>query len=82
MLTEVREMGVDFGKTAFDYARYRVGFPDRFFDRQFETKVVSKGDRVLDLGTATGTVARGLAQRGSLLPDSILRFRSSNRPRI
>lgn len=56
-------MDVDFGKTASDYARHRAGFPDRFFDRLFKDGIVAKGDRVLDLGTGTGTVARGLAKR-------------------
>jgi hypothetical protein len=28
-------MVVDFGKTASDYARYRAGFPERFYDRIF-----------------------------------------------
>ncbi len=57
-------MAVDFGRTASDYARYRAGFPDRFFDRLFHDRIVAKGDRVLDVGTGTGTVARGLALRG------------------
>ena len=55
---------VDFGKTAEDYGRHRAGFPDRFFARLFEHAFVAPGDHVLDLGTGTGTVARGLAQRG------------------
>jgi ubiquinone/menaquinone biosynthesis C-methylase UbiE len=57
-------MVVDFGKTASDYAQHRAGFPDRFFDRLFQDGLVTKTDRVLDVGTGTGTVARGLAQRG------------------
>ncbi len=57
-------MQVDFGRTASDYGRHRAGFPDRFFDRLFREGIVSAGDRVLDLGTGTGTVARGLALRG------------------
>src|ERR1700730_14105534 len=32
MATEAREMRVDFARTASDYARYRVGFPDSFFE--------------------------------------------------
>jgi len=57
-------MKVDFGKTASDYGRYRMGFPDRFFDRAMAAGYVSAGDRLLDLGTGTGTVARGFALRG------------------
>lgn len=58
---------VDFGRTASDYAKHRIGFPDRFFDRLFNGGIVTKGDRVLDLGTGTGAVARGLAKRGCLV---------------
>lgn len=56
--------GVDFGRTAADYGRHRAGFPDAFFDRLFADGIVAPGYRVLDLGTGTGTVARGLALRG------------------
>jgi SAM-dependent methyltransferase len=55
---------VDFGKTARDYGRFRVGFPAPFFERLAERGLVRRGDRALDLGTGTGTVARGLALRG------------------
>lgn len=55
---------LDFGKTAADYGRHRAGFPTRFFDVLFEGGKVRKGDRVLDLGTGTGVLARGLALRG------------------
>jgi SAM-dependent methyltransferase len=57
-------MATDFGRTAGDYARHRAGFPDVFFERLFADGSVHKGDVVLDLGTGTGTVARGLAVRG------------------
>jgi SAM-dependent methyltransferase len=60
-------MAVDFGKTASDYAKHRAGFPDRFFERLFADRIVAKGERVLDLGTGTGMVARGLAIRGCLV---------------
>ena len=61
-----REMeGVDFGDTASDYARYRVGFPDSFFARLEQHGVPIRGARAVDLGTGTGTVARALAIRGA-----------------
>lgn len=60
-------MDVDFGKTTSDYAKHRVGFPERFFERLFEDGIVAKGERALDLGTGTGTIARGLATRGCIV---------------
>ncbi|GAB2559648.1 class I SAM-dependent methyltransferase [Rhodanobacter koreensis] len=57
-------MTIDFGRTASDYARHRAGFPEAFFERLFADGTVQKGNQVLDLGTGTGTVARGLAVRG------------------
>ncbi len=57
---------VDFGRTAADYGRYRAGFPPRFFKRLFDEGWVATGNQVLDLGTGTGTIARGLALRGCL----------------
>jgi SAM-dependent methyltransferase len=57
-------VGIDFGKTAHDYGRHRAGFPEAFFDRLFSLRWVTFGAKVLDLGTGTGTIARGLAERG------------------
>jgi SAM-dependent methyltransferase len=57
-------MTVDFGKTASDYGKFRAGFPDEFFKRLHTYGLGAAGQRVLDLGTGTGTVARGLALRG------------------
>ena len=57
-------MEVDFGKTAEDYRRYRAGFPDAFFERLAAVGIGVRGQRVLDLGTGTGTLARGFARRG------------------
>jgi hypothetical protein len=37
-------LSIDFGRTAEDYARWRVGFPDAFFDR-----LPPLGRRVLDV---------------------------------
>jgi len=57
-------MDVNFGLTADDYAKFRAGFPDAFFDRIFADGYVKAGVSVLDLGTGTGTLARGFALRG------------------
>lgn len=55
---------VDFGRTARDYAAYRSGFPERLFDRLRDLGVGLAGQRVLDLGTGTGALARGFARGG------------------
>lgn len=55
---------VDFGRAAQDYRRFRAGFPPAFFDALQAREWIAAGQRALDLGTGTGTVARGLAERG------------------
>lgn len=60
-----RMSGVDFGRAASDYATFRAGFPDRFFDELAARGVDIAGIDAVDLGTGTGTVARGLALRGA-----------------
>jgi SAM-dependent methyltransferase len=57
-------MAVDFGRTADDYATHRAGFPDSIFDRLAAFGAGLPGQVVVDLGTGTGTLARGLARRG------------------
>jgi len=57
-------MQVDFGRTSSDYARHRAGFPDAFFERLARQGLLRPGLRAVDLGTGTGTVARGLARHG------------------
>lgn len=63
-LRDIRAPQVDFGPVAADYGRYRAGFPQAFFKRLFADNWVRPDDGVLDLGTGTGTIARGLALRG------------------
>jgi SAM-dependent methyltransferase len=57
-------MHVDFGRTSSDYLKHRAGFPDSFFQRLEREGVLRPGLRAVDVGTGTGTVARGLAARG------------------
>jgi ubiquinone/menaquinone biosynthesis C-methylase UbiE len=59
-----KDLRADFGKTASDYGRHRAGFPDEFFERLGAMGILRPGMRALDLGTGTGTLARGLALRG------------------
>ncbi len=56
--------GTNFGKAAGDYGTFRAGFPDSIFDRLAEFNVGLPGQVLIDLGTGTGTLARGFAQRG------------------
>ena len=58
-------MEVDFGKTAADYSRHRAGFPERLFDRLAGSGIGALGQRILDLGTGTGSLSRGFARRGA-----------------
>lgn len=57
-------VGVDFGKTSDDYARFRPGPPGSFYDR-LERIVPLRGAEVLDIGTGTGVAAIEMAARGA-----------------
>jgi SAM-dependent methyltransferase len=54
----------NFGAAAGDYAKFRVGFPDSLFDRLAAFGIGRRGQAIVDLGTGTGTLARGFARRG------------------
>jgi SAM-dependent methyltransferase len=58
------DLAVDFGRTAQDYARHRAGFPADFFARVAPWGIGLPRQALLDLGTGTGTLARGFALRG------------------
>ena len=60
-------MDVDFGRTASDYGSYRAGFPERLFDELGVREIGRAGQLVLDLGTGTGSLARGFARRGAVV---------------
>lgn len=55
----------NFGAAAKDYAKYRAGFPRSLFDRLAALGLCRAGSTVVDLGTGTGTLARGFAVCGA-----------------
>lgn len=57
-------MKADFGKTASDYQKHRAGFPDSFFSRLQNEGLIEGSETLVDVGSGTGTVARGLAKIG------------------
>lgn len=56
---------IDWGMTSGDYAVFRPGLPASFFERISALGLGQPGQRVLDLGTGTGNIARWFASRGS-----------------
>ncbi|MDB5799862.1 MAG: SAM-dependent methyltransferase [Rhodocyclales bacterium] len=55
---------IDFGRTAADYRRHRAGFPEELFARLALYGIGIDGQCLLDIGTGTGSLARGFARRG------------------
>jgi SAM-dependent methyltransferase len=56
---------IDWGKTSADYALFRPGPPDSFYARLKALGVGTAGQRILDLGTGTGVLARRFAREGA-----------------
>jgi len=52
---------IDWGRTAEDYAQHRAGPPTSFFRRLLDLGVGLQGQRILDLATGTGALARTFA---------------------
>jgi SAM-dependent methyltransferase len=57
----------DWGRTSKDYSLYRPGYPDSFFDLLDRLGVGAPDQRILDLGTGTGVLARAFAKRGGVV---------------
>ncbi|MEM7019319.1 MAG: class I SAM-dependent methyltransferase [Pseudomonadota bacterium] len=55
----------DWGKTSKDYARYREGYPESFYDTLCALGIGIEGQQILDLGTGTGVLARAFARHGA-----------------
>ena len=58
---------VDWGRASADYARYRPGPPPSFFARLAAFGVGLPSQRILDLGTGTGVLARQFAGQGAIV---------------
>ncbi len=57
-------VNIDWGKTSTDYAVYRLGPPQLFYDCLRAFDIGLEGQRILDLGTGTGVLARQFAKQG------------------
>lgn len=56
---------IDWGKTSEEYAKYRSGQPDSFFDLMRAHGIGLPGQVMLDIGTGTGAMALRYAHRGA-----------------
>ena len=55
----------DWGRASGDYAKFRPGYPESFFDTLTSLGVGCPEQVILDLGTGTGVLARAFASRGA-----------------
>src|SRR4051794_2250975 len=55
----------DYGRVSPDYANFRPGPPQEYYDRLCALGIGMPGQRVLDIGTGTGAIARTMARRGA-----------------
>jgi len=58
---------IDWSRTSADYAMHRPGPPARLYELLAALGVGAGGQRLLDLGTGTGLVAREFARRGAVV---------------
>lgn len=58
---------IDWSRTSRDYAEHRPGPPARMYELLAQLGIGLRGQRLLDLGTGTGLVAREMARRGAIV---------------
>lgn len=58
---------VTFGLTAKDYSSYRYGYPDELYQRLIKFNIGLPDQKILDIGTGTGYLARGFAKQGAIV---------------
>lgn len=56
---------IDWGKTSDDYATFRPGPPASFYEKLIAHNIGLKDQRILDLATGTGVLAREFAKQGA-----------------
>lgn len=59
------DVAKNFGAAAADYQRHRAGFPESLFEHLGARGIGLSDQRIVDLGTGTGSLARGFARRAS-----------------
>ena len=57
--------GIDWGRTSQDYDHYRPGPPDSFYRKLLALDIGLPDQRILDIGTGTGLLARRFAAQGA-----------------
>lgn len=58
---------IDWGNTSDDYSVFRPGPPDSFYKRLEALGVGCPNQKILDVGTGTGVLARRFAEQGSIV---------------
>ena len=54
----------DFGRTSEIYAQYRDFYPECMFQKLTDFEMGIQGQKILDLGTSTGVIPRGMYKYG------------------
>lgn len=55
----------DWGKTSFDYAKFRDIYPQKFYKKIVDRNLCLNGQSVLDIGTGTGVLPRNMYKYGA-----------------